>query len=132
LFPRRKKSLLGSIYLGQVEKVSENIGAAFVRISGDQRVYLPLSDSSFALYKTRKKNTVLRPGDELLVQIEKEAMKSKLPRAAARLRLPGKYLVLTAEGPFLNFSRRLAPEEKKRLRKIFERESSPFGIIART
>ena len=54
LFPRRKKSLLGSIYLGQVEKVSENIGAAFVRISGDQRVYLPLSDSSFALYKTRK------------------------------------------------------------------------------
>ena len=132
VMPEQRQQILGNIYVGQVEKVSEHTGAVFVRISSDRHVYLPLNQCAGAIYKTRKKNRKIRPGDELLVQVEKEALKSKLPRASAVLRLPGSYLVVTTDGPGLNFSRRLSGQEKTELRELFSEEESPFGIIVRT
>lgn len=132
LFPKQKQAFLGGIYVGIVEKVAENIGAAFVRTAPGQNVYLPLSDGEKAIYKTRKKNRILKPGDELLVQIEKEALKTKLPRASANLQLPGKYLVLTTGSSGLSFSRRLGEDAKKRIRKELPEGDRPFGIIVRT
>jgi len=40
------KSSLGNIYVGQVENVAANIGAAFVQISANEKCYLQLSECS--------------------------------------------------------------------------------------
>lgn len=125
-------SLLGSIYVGKVEKISKNMQAAFVRIGGGQNVYLPLEHISEAVFKTRKKDAVLRPGDELLVQIEKEPMKGKLPRAAVNLHFPGRYMVLTTAEHSLCFSRKLSGAEKQRLRAVFPQKDMDYGVIVRT
>ena len=70
------KSSLGNIYVGQIENIAANIGAAFVQISAGERCYLQLSDASNAIYTSvRKGDRPLKPGDEILVQISRDAMK---------------------------------------------------------
>lgn len=72
------KSSLGNIYVGQIENIAANIGAAFVQISAGERCYLQLSDASNAIYTSvRKGDRPLKPGDEILVQISRDAMKGK-------------------------------------------------------
>ena len=107
-------SLLGNIYLGKVEKIQESIGAAFVRLGAVGNGYLPLHPRNEYLRANRKEGP-LKVGDELLVQVEKEAMKEKLPRLSASLLLSGRYLVLSSDPGGCHFSKRLSEEEKKRL-----------------
>ena len=78
--PVGEKSSLGNIYVGQIENIAANIGAAFVQISAGEKCYLQLSDAPNAIYASVKKgDRPLKAGDEILVQISREAMKGKLP-----------------------------------------------------
>ena len=119
---RDNPSILGNIYLGKVDSVQSNLSAAFVRIRPDQLAFLPLPEGSSC-----------KPGDELLVQVEREDVKEKLPRLTTRLSFPGRYLVLHAEGKGCSFSRKLGLEDRKRLQKILHRMIAPeAGVLART
>ena len=94
--PVGEKSSLGNIYVGQIENIAANIGAAFVQISAGEKCYLQLSDAPNAIYASVKKgDRPLKAGDEILVQISREAMKGKLPAVTTNLNFTGKYLVLT-------------------------------------
>ncbi len=126
LTPEKKESLLGNIYMGKVDKLQRNIDAAFVRIAPDQFAYLPLKEME-------KGGKTLKPGDQILVQVEKEAIKQKLPRLTINLTLAGKYLVLSSQRQTMNFSHKLQPEEKLRLKNLLKSRRSPdFGLVVRT
>ena len=128
-FIRRKdrQSILGNIYLGKVETIQNNLNAAFVRFGPDQNGYLPLPP------RHSRQERTLKAGDEILVQVEKEAMKQKLPRLTQSLAIPGRFLVLTSERKTLNLSRKLKEDDRKRLEEFFRPlfEES-FGVIVRT
>ena len=63
--PVDRKSSLGNIYVGQIENVAANIGAAFVQISANEKCYLQLSDAQNAIYTSvRKGNRPLKSGDD--------------------------------------------------------------------
>ncbi len=126
LQPEGERSLLGNIYLGRVEKVLENIGAAFVEIAPGVPCYLPLAEAEQALRVNQRKGGGVKPGDELLVQVSKEAIKAKVPRLTAHPEFPGKYLVLTLGRGRLGFSSKLEPEEKERIRRVLT-EAESFG-----
>lgn len=137
LEPVGQKSVLGNIYVGQVENISSNIGAAFVRISPDERCYFPLSEMKYCIYASaRKENRPLKPGDEILVQINREAMKGKLPALTSNLNFTGKYLVLTTGDKKIGLSNKLCSEDRSRLSKWLEEEilrpDKEYGIIVRT
>ena len=53
----------------------------------------------------------MRPGDELLVQVCRDAMKGKLPASTTNLNFTGKYLVLTTGNKKIGFSGKLTKEE---------------------
>lgn len=132
-----KKSILGNIYVGQVENIATNIQAAFVMIDPDTRCYLPLSDVKNPVFSSgRTGDAPLRPGDMLLVQVSREAMKGKLPAVTTNLNFTGKYLVLTTGEKKIGFSKKLIQEEKNKLNKWLEEERavSPreYGIVVRT
>ena len=132
-----KKSILGNIYVGQVENIAANIQAAFVMIDPDTRCYLPLSDVKNPVFSSgRTGDAPLRPGDMLLVQVSREAMKGKLPAVTTNLNFTGKYLVLTTGEKKIGFSKKLIQEEKNKLNKWLEEERavSPreYGIVVRT
>ncbi|MGN8885761.1 ribonuclease E/G [Blautia sp. HCP28S3_G10] len=128
---------LNNIYVGQVEKIAANIQAAFVRLGQDFNGYLPLNQAEQVIYTDgRKKESALRPGDEILVQISREAMKGKLPALTSNLNFSGKYLVLTSGNQKIGFSNKLSKEECRILNNWLEEERNDenrtYGIIVRT
>ena len=98
--------------------------------------YLPAAEQAGAIVKTRRPDgrTDLRQGDELLVQVDKEAIKQKPPRLTANLSFPGKYLVLTTGRRTHTRSRVLGSEDKKRLKKTVApvMDGKEYGIVVRT
>ena len=85
---------VGNVYVGRVQSVSENIGAAFVDLGQDYLTFLPLTEAKHALVTNRRPDGRLKVGDELLVQLAKEPMKTKLAGVTTRLSLPGQYAVV--------------------------------------
>ena len=133
----QEKSILGNIYTGQVENIASNIQAAFVQIEPGKRCYYSLAEAQRAVFSAgRKGNGPLRPGDELLVQVSRDAMKGKLPALTSNLNFTGRYLVLTTGDKKFGLSSKLALEDRYRLsgwlKEEAERPDKEFGIIVRT
>ena len=75
--PVGEKSSLGNIYVGQIENIAANIGAAFVQISAGEKCYLQLSDAPNAIYASVKKgDRPLKAGDEILVWFLQPAIRN--------------------------------------------------------
>lgn len=137
LEPSDGKNILNNIYVGQIEKIASNIQAAFVRIGDAVTGYLPLDQCLSAVYTDgHKSETLPRPGDQLLVQVNRDAMKGKLPALTTNLNFSGKYLVLTTGNKKIGFSSKLSKEESSLLNKWLEEERNTadrgYGIIVRT
>ena len=131
--PAGGESILGNIYVGKVKNIAANISAAFIEIANGQLCYYALNDNDAPIFTTPKKKNTLVAGDELLVQVSREAVKTKAPTVTANLNFAGKYLVLTSGKHHLGLSSKLSPEDKQRLRTIAEPFlGKDFGIIVRT
>ena len=104
LEPEGKTNILNNIYVGQIENIASNIQAAFIRLGKDLNGYLPLGQAEQAIHTSGQKAAALRPGDEILVQVSREAMKGKLPALTTNLNFSGKYLVLTTGNRKIGFS----------------------------
>ncbi|MBP5297862.1 MAG: ribonuclease E/G [Lachnospiraceae bacterium] len=123
-----EESELMDIYKGKVVSVSKPINACFVNYKDNKQCFLSLDE---------KKD--IKAGDELTIQIVREAMGSKLPTATLSYSIPGKHLILAYNRPGVNFSGKLSMKEKHSLKHLLsdtaiftEREDSPFGVILRT
>ena len=123
---------------GHEEKIVPNIHAAFVRIADGQKCYLPLNDVKNPVY-TRKlsKKEALCEGDELLVQVVKDAVKTKDPVVSTKLVVHGHYCFLSTENTCLGVSKKLSQEESKRLSALLENtwkdhEAEGYGLVFRT
>lgn len=132
-FEPGEEQLLGSIYIGKVKNIVKNIEAAFIEIEGGILCYYSLREKEDPIYIKEKKGSRLAPGDELLVQVSREAVKTKAPTVTCNLSFPGKYLVLTTGKRQLGLSSKLSSEEKERLRELAEPFlTGEFGVIVRT
>lgn len=134
LISKEKESILGNIYIGKVKNIVKNIQAAFVEIEPGLLCYLPLEDVKHPVYLHPKTKQTLVQGDELLVQVSREAVKTKAPSVTTKFSLTGKYLVLTHGNETIGFSGKLDSAEKSRL-KIWTaglKLPDEVGIIVRT
>ncbi|MBQ9156371.1 MAG: ribonuclease E/G [Eubacterium sp.] len=113
-------TLLGNIYAARVERVAEGIGGAFLEIGPGQKCYYPLpKDGSKPVKLSPGHEDKLYGGDIILVQISKDAVKSKLPVADGNISFAGKYFVLTLSDRRFGISKKITDgEERKRLKKI--------------
>ena len=129
-----EESILGNIYIGRVEKVVKNLNAAFIRISPTQICYYSMEEYNEPLFtKKLSQKKPLVEGEELVVQISREALKTKEPAVTTNLNFTGKYVVLTTGKHRLGISSKLTKEERERLKTMVETIEHPdFGIILRT
>lgn len=127
-------TLLGNIYIGKVKNIVKNINAAFVEISGGRMCYLPLSKPQFPIYCNGKARDHICIGDEIMVQIERENVKTKSPTVTCNLNITGKYVVLSHGITKLGVSAKIvAKEERERLKSIVEPfRSEEYGFVIRT
>lgn len=106
--------LVGNIYKGRVQNVLPGMQAAFIDIGTDKNAFLYLGDLPPAEREGVARR--LSVGQELLVQIAKDALGGKGPRATAQLTLPGRYVVLMPGADYVGVSRRIEDEaERERL-----------------
>ena len=133
------KTIVGNIYKGKIEAVLPSIGAAFVDIGLPKKGFLYLSEieSAFESLDTPKQLTPreIKKGQEVLVQVVKEAFGTKGPRLSTQIGLAGRYLVLLPSDSQIGVSRRIEDdEERKRLRLTLGELKLPrdVGFIVRT
>lgn len=129
-----ERSLIGNIYVGKVKNIVKNIDAAFVEIKKGLLCFLPLSEAENAIFTNHKEASRLVVGDELLVQVLKDGVKTKAPVVSTNLNFTGRYFVFTTKRKDeLGISNKLNAEERKRLQEyVQKKEEEPFGIIIRT
>lgn len=132
--PIEEKKLLGNIYTGKVKNIVKNINAAFVEVESGLLCYYPLDVNKKHIFLTPKNNNKLQEGDEILVQISREAMKTKAPSVTSNINLTGKYLVITAMNPTIGVSGKIEDSAtRKRLKELIEPyKGENTGIIVRT
>ena len=127
-------SILGNIYVGKVINIVKNIDAAFVEIAEGVMCYLSLTENIHPIFCNIKNNDKINIGDEIIVQVSKEGVKTKAPVVTCNLNFTGKYVVLTHGKTMIGTSNKITQEsEKSRLKKIVgEYRNSDYGFIIRT
>ena len=115
--------LVSNIYRGIVKNVKAGLEACFVDIGMEKLAYLPL-----------KKDSNIKSGMDIMVQINKEAVGTKGPKLNLEVSLSGRYLVYIPSNDRITISNRLQDEEERfRLKKIVKSfVEKDCGIIIRT
>jgi len=130
-----QESLLNSIYIAKVKNISKNINAAFVELFDGQMAFLPLDDVIGCPFITSNDGR-LREGDEIPVQVIKEAIKSKDPVVTTKLSISGAYCVVSLDkrkGGF-QFSKKLSADKKEALKETLVNFVLPadYAVVIRT
>lgn len=128
------ESILHNIYVARVKNVAANLSAAFVEVAKGLLCYLPFENIKNPLFTKKNSKKRIAAGDELVVQIVKEAVKTKDAVATTDLSFPGECLVLTTADTSIGVSSKLRGEQRKQLRLLAQelKGDGPYGIIIRT
>lgn len=160
---RNQAYAVGDLYLAKVKKLMPGLNAAFVDVGYEKDAFLHYLDlgpqfSTYAEYfkeadadkrkvpnisKFKRENDipkqgtitdVLKPGQQLLVQIAKEPISTKGPRLTTELTFTGRYMILMPFGDKISISQKIkSTEEKIRLRQLIGSiKPKGFGVIVRT
>ncbi len=129
-----KNNIYGNICIGKVRNIVKNIEAAFVEINGGQICYLSLKKCVSPIFISHGKSESIKVGDEILIQVSGDNVKSKAPTCTTDIELTGKYLVLTRDAGKVAVSSKI---ESNALRKQFKALIEPLtteenGFIVRT
>ena len=132
------KSMVGDIYTAKVVSKVESINAVFLNIgSSDYLYYSLVDDEDKTIFLKHGKSNKVCIGDEILVQISKDAIKSKKSVATSDINFRGKYVVVNRTGKIGVSSKITDEEERERLKNavtpVLDRYSDiSAGVIIRT
>lgn len=128
-----KSCRIGEIYVGKVKKILPNINGAFIEIQNGQECYYSLEEKAEPVFTSKHGKKALNVGDELLVQVRKEALKSKQPSVSGDLNFVGKYVILSSGNRKIGVSAKLSREQREHLLSIGNAFSDKdYGLIFRT
>jgi ribonuclease G len=140
---RGGRSIVGNIYKGKVDNVLPGLEAAFVDIGLEKNGFLHVDEIVLPGVETpkrgrgsgsgRKISDLLKPGQEIVVQVVKDPLKTKGARLSMELTIAGRYMVYAPTGEGIGVSRRLEDKERERLRRQTSKlEIGGGGVIVRT
>jgi ribonuclease E len=133
-----RPSLTDNIYVGKVRNVLPGMEAAFIDFGEPKNGVLYAGDLKAAKDGRRPRiEKALKVGDEVLVQVVKDAMGHKGARLTNEVSLSGRFVVLDPNVTSPSVSRRLGDAERDRLKEIHrqltaEVDLGDFGMIMRT
>jgi ribonuclease G len=124
---RGSRSIVGNIYKGKVDNVLPGLEAAFIDIGLDKNGFLHVDEIVMPGVEVARRGRVgskgktigelLKPGQEVVVQVVKDPLKTKGARLSMDLTIAGRYMVYTPTGEGVGVSKRLDDKERDRLRK---------------
>jgi len=128
----------GNIYLGKVQNVLPGMEAAFVDISTPKNAVLYRGDVQYDVEDVEQGGNarieeILKPKQSIICQVTKNPIAHKGARLTQEVSLPGRFVVLIPNSSTYGISKRLADDERKRLRSILDKVKPPqHGVIVRT
>ena len=139
---RGSRSIVGNIYKGVVDNVLPGMEAAFVDIGLERNGFLHVDEIVLpggekvprrGHGKGRRIDELIKPKQEVLVQVVKDPLKTKGARLSMQLSIAGRYLVYMPQGAGVGASRRLPDSERDRQRKLLHKiHKGDGGVIVRT
>jgi len=141
---RGARSIVGNIYKGRVDNVLSGLEAAFVDIGLEKNGFLHVDEIVLpgvdaprrgrgSGREGREISELLKPGQEIVVQVVKDPLKTKGARLSMELTIAGRYMVYAPFGEGVGVSRRLDEKERERLRKEASKlDLKGAGVIIRT
>ena len=149
---QRERGTVGNIYKGRVLRVLPGMQAAFVDIGEEKAAFLYAGDAAAPTERGEKVTegdgespprrsgkhadiaSLVKPGQEILVQVVKDPISSKGARITTYVSLPGRNVVYMPTVSHVGISRRISGEgQRRRLRKIVDQMRPPgSGFIVRT
>ncbi|MGZ9585126.1 Rne/Rng family ribonuclease [Paenibacillus marinisediminis] len=134
-----KTMLVGSFFKGRVVNVLPGMQAAFVDIGHKKNAFLYVDDCLHPHLEKQPKqkppiSSMLRVGQELIVQVMKEPLGGKGARVTTHYSLPGRYVVYMPKADYVGVSKKIDREsERSRLKQLGDRiRKDEEGIIIRT
>jgi ribonuclease E len=136
-----KEQRKSNIYKAVITRLEPGLEAAFVDYGGDRHGFLPYKEISPNCFgqkadlPSHRIQDLLREGQELIVQVDKDERGTKGAALTTYISLAGRYLVLMPNNPESGgISRRISAEERTELREVISQLQVPTGmsIIART
>jgi ribonuclease E len=128
----------GNIYLGKVQNVLPGMEAAFVDIGTPKNAVLYRGDVQYDAEDIEQGGNarieeILKPRQTIICQVTKNPIAHKGARLTQEVSLPGRFVVLIPNSSTYGISKRLADDERKRLRSILDKVKPPqHGVIVRT
>lgn len=122
---------VGDIYVAKVISVVQGINAAFINYGKGLRGYISLETKSEPVIVNRNYDGRLKSGDEVLVQLDKEAVRTKEPVFTFKLSLAGKYCVVTNEKFHNGVSKKCSETVRERLKEAIP-DDIAYSVIVRT
>ena len=153
---------VGDVYLGKVKKIMSGLNAAFIDVGFEKDAFLHYLDlgpqikslvkytklasgkqsknplDNFPLEHDIEKNgkisDILKPGQDILVQIAKEPISTKGPRVSSEISFAGRYIVLVPFSNRISVSQQIKSlDERNRLKRLIQSiKPNNFGVIVRT
>lgn len=139
-----EKRLEGNIYLGKIKNIIPGMQSAFIDIGEEKNALVHIKDiipkasnvtgnvyEDISKYDIAK---IVKPGDEILVQVKRDCNEQKGPRVTKDIKINGKLVILMPYSNFITISQKIQNEDEiKRLKEIAKKElPEGFGVIIRT
>ncbi|OCB02763.1 ribonuclease E [Acidithiobacillus ferrivorans] len=136
-YREQKKS---NIYKGRITRVEPSLEAAFVDYGAERHGFLPLKEIAREYFLQQEQGRkriqdLVREGQEVIVQVDKEERSSKGAALTTFVSLAGRYLVLMPNNPRAGgVSRRIEGDDRTQIRQHLQLLDIPenMGVIART
>ncbi|GIO58086.1 Rne/Rng family ribonuclease [Paenibacillus cellulositrophicus] len=132
-------SLVGSFYKGRVVNVLPGMQAAFVDIGQKKNAFLYVDDVLHPHLEKQPKDkpnieSLLRVGQEIVVQVMKEPLGGKGPRVTTHYSLPGRWIVYMPHADYVAVSKKVYREHDRNRLKVLgdSLRRSGEGVIMRT
>lgn len=107
---------IGAVYIGRVKNAVRNLDAFFVEIADGELCFLPGKEARRPILLNRPCDGRILEGDELAVQLEREAQKGKPASVTANLSLANEYAAVGVGSPRVGYSNKLTGDRKELIR----------------
>ena len=139
-----EKRLEGNIYLGKIKNIIPGMQSAFIDIGEEKNALVHIKDiipkvsnitgnvyEDISKYDIAK---IVKPGDEILVQVKRDCNEQKGPRVTKDIKINGNLVIIMPYSNFITISQKIENQsEIKRLKEIVQKIlPDGFGAIIRT
>lgn len=139
--PRHQKKK-ANIYKGKITRIEPSLEAAFIDYGSDRHGFLPFKEVAEEYFPKNKPESgrfsikdVLKEGQEIIVQVQKEERGNKGAALTTQITLAGPYVVMMPNNPKAGgISRRIEGEDRTDIRDTLRDLKTPegMGLIIRT